>query len=74
MVRETNGIAEQSGLDERWWADSMKCHCDLRNDQDLLADGKAPCEWRFKRPVIPFGSMVEHHPISAKDRQGSPIW
>ena len=32
---------------------------------------KTPCERRFgepfKGPVIPFASMVEYHPISAKD-------
>ena len=54
---ETNGIAEravcrvkegtsavllQSGLDEKWWADSMEGYCYLRNMQDLLSDGKAP--------------------------------
>ena len=52
---ETNGIDEravrrikegtsvvplQSGLDEKWWADSMECYCYLRKVQDLLADGK----------------------------------
>ena len=52
---ETNGIAEravrrakegtsavllQSGLDERWWSDSMECYCYLRNIQDILGDGK----------------------------------
>ena len=52
---ETNGIAErakrrakegtsavllQSGLDDKWWSDSMECYCYLRNVQDLLADGK----------------------------------
>ena len=83
---ETHGIAEraarrikertpavllQSGLDEKWWADSMECHCYLRNIQDLLSDGKTPCERRFgipfNGPVIPFGAMVQYHPISAKD-------
>ena len=58
---ETNGIAErvvrrieegtsavllQSGLDEKWWADSMECYCYLRNIQDLLSDGKTPFEGR----------------------------
>ena len=62
---ETNGIAEravrrvkegasaevlQSGLDERWWSDSMECYCYLRNVQDLLADGKTPYERRFGEP------------------------
>ena len=52
---ETNGIAErtvrrikegtsavlwQSGLDEKWWTDSMECFTYLRNVTDLLSDGK----------------------------------
>ena len=56
---ETNGIAEravrrikegssavhlQSGLDEKWWVDSLECCCYLRNVQDLLADGKIRME------------------------------
>ena len=49
----------------------MECYCYLRNIQDLLSDGKAPFERRFGEPcngpVIPFGAMVEYHPISAKD-------
>ena len=58
---ETNGIAEravrrvkegtyavllQSGLDENWWADSIKCCTYLRNVTDLLSDGKTPYERR----------------------------
>ena len=54
---ETNGIAEravrrikedtsavlmQSGVGEKWWADSMDCYCYLRNVTDLLSDGKKP--------------------------------
>ena len=65
---ETNGIAEravrrvqegtsvvllQSGLNESWWADSMECYTSLRNNQDLLSDGKTP-----------YG-VLEHH---LKDR------
>ena len=34
--------------------------------------GKTPYEKRFgqpfKGPIIPFGSMVEYHPITAKDQ------
>ena len=49
----------------------MECDCYLRNIQDLLSDGKTPCERRFgmpfNGPVIPFGAMVEYHHISAKD-------
>ena len=39
---------------------------------DLLSDGKTPFERRFgqpfKGPIIPFGSLVEYHPITAKDQ------
>ena len=42
----------------------------LRSIQDLLSDGKTPYERRFgepfKGPIIPFGSLVEYFPISAK--------
>ena len=84
---ETHGIAEravrrikegtsaelpQSGLDEKWWADSVECYCHLRNVQDLLADGKTPYESRFeepfKGPTVPFGAMVEYYPISSRDQ------
>ena len=83
---ETNGIAEravrrvkegtsavllQSGLDEKWWADSMECYTYLRNVQDLLSNGKTPNERRigkpFKGPIISFGPLVEFHLITAKD-------
>ena len=49
----------------------MECYTYLRNVQDLLSDGKTPYERRFvepfKAPVIPFGSLVEYHPVSAND-------
>ena len=67
----TSAVLLQSGLDENWWADSMECYTYLRNIQDLLSDGKTPYERRFGKPfegpVIPFGSLVEYHPITAKD-------
>ena len=67
----TSAVLLQSGLDEQWWADSVEYKTYLRNVQDLLSDGKTPHEWRFgmsfNGPVIPFGAMVEYHPISAKD-------
>ena len=67
----TSAVLLQSGLDEKWWADSMECYCYLRNIQDLLSDGKTPYERRFGKPfegpIIPFGSLVEYYPISAKD-------
>ena len=44
----------------------------LRNVTDLLSDGKTPYERRFgqpfKGPIIPFGSLVEYHLITAKDQ------
>ena len=68
----TSAVLLQSGLDEKWWAESMECFSYLRNIQDLLSDGKTPYERRFgepfKRPIIPSGSLVEYHPISAKDQ------
>ena len=68
----TSAEVLQSGLDENWWADSLECNTYLRNTQDLLSDGKTPYERRFgkpiKGPIIPFGSLVEYHPITAKDQ------
>ena len=50
----------------------MECHTYLRNVTDLLSDGKTPYERRFGQPfngpIIPFGSLVEYHPITAKDQ------
>ena len=91
---ETNGIAEravrrikegtsavllQSGLDEKWWADSMDCSFYLRNIQDLLSDGKTPYERRFREPcqgpITPFGSLVEYDPIFCERPVKNPsIW
>ena len=48
----------------------MECHTYLRNVTDLLSGGKTPYERRFgqsfKGPTIPFGSLVEYHPLTAK--------
>ena len=50
----------------------MECYSCLRNVTDLLSDGKTLYERRFGQPVngpiIPFGSLVEYHPITAKDQ------
>ena len=50
----------------------MECYTYLRNVTDLLSDGKTPYERRFgeprKGPIIPLGSLVEYHPILAKDQ------
>ena len=68
----TSAVFLQSGLDEKWWADSMECYCYLRNLQDLLSFGKTPYEPRFSEPfqgpISPFESMVEYYPISARDQ------
>ena len=68
----TPAVLLQSGLNESWWADSMECYTYLRNVTDLLSDGKTPYERRFGQPfqgpIIPFGSLVEYYPISAKDQ------
>ena len=68
----TSAVLLQSGLDANWWADSMESCCHLRNVTDLLSVGKTPYERRFgkpkKGPIIPFGSLVEYYPISAKDQ------
>ena len=68
----TSAVLLQSGLDEKWWADSMECYTCLRNVTDLLSDGKTPYERRFgqpfKGPIIPFGSLVEYHPVTLKDQ------
>ena len=67
----TSAVLLQSGLTENWWADSMECYTYLRNVTDLLSDGKTPYERRFgqpfKGPIIPFGSTIEYHLISARD-------
>ena len=68
----TSAVLLQSALNESWWADSMECFSYLRNVTDLLSDGKTPYERRFgqpfKGPIIPFGSLVEYHPITSKDQ------
>ena len=68
----TSAVLLQSGLNESWRADSMECYTYLRNVTDLLSDGKTPYERRFgqsfKGPIIPLGSLVEYHPITAKDQ------
>ena len=62
----TSSVLLQSGLDEKWSADSMECYCYLRNIEDLLSDGKTPSERRFGKPlngpVVRFGAMIEISP------------
>ena len=60
----------QTGLGEKWWADSMECYCYLRNIQDLLSFEKRPYERRFgipfNGPVIPFGCKCGISPYFCK--------
>ena len=73
----TSAVLLQSGLNENWWADSMECYTYLRNVTDLSSDEKTPYERRFgqpfKGPIIPFGSLVECHSITAKDQSGKKV-
>ena len=68
----TSAVLLQSGLNESWWADSVECYTYLRHVTDLLSDGKTPYErpfgQPFEGPIIPIGSLVEYHPITAKDQ------
>ena len=72
VMEGTSAVLLQSGLNESWWADSMECYTYLRNVTDLLSDGKTPFEslgnQPFNGPIIPFCSLVEYHPITAKDQ------
>ena len=72
VMEGTSAVLLQSGLNESWFADSLECYTYLRNVTDLLSDGKTPYERRFGQPfngpIIPFGSLVEYYPITAKDQ------
>ena len=57
----------------------MECYTYLRNVTYLLSDGMTPNERRFGQPfngpIVPFGSLVEYHPITAKGPVKNPsIW
>ena len=68
----TSAVLLQSGLNENWWADSMECFpiCETFKISYLME--RRPMKKRFgkpcKGPIIPFGSLVEYHPITAKDQ------
>ena len=51
----------------------MECYCYLQNVQDPLADGKTPYGRQFGKPFkglkIPFGAMVDCHPVSPRDQE-----
>ena len=57
---------------KNWWADSTECCCFCETSKTSWRIGKLPLERRFgepfKGPIIPFGAMVEYHPISTRDQ------
>ena len=69
----TSAALLQSGLGDEWWAGSVECYCFLRNIQDLFLEERTQRERLFgipfNGPVMPFGAMVEYHPISSKNRR-----
>ena len=69
IKERTSAVLLQSGLDEKWWADSMEFYCCLRNIQDLLSDGKTPYERRFgmsfQRSSCPVWSKFLGYVLSA---------
>ena len=62
----TSAVLLQSGLDEKWWADSVECYCYLRNVQDWKTPYERRFEETFKGSVTLFESMIEYHPNSAQ--------
>ena len=62
MKEGTSAVLLQSGLDEKWWAESMECNCLGRHPM------KGGSEIPFNLPVFPFGAVVDYHPIFAKNQ------
>ena len=65
----TSAVLLQSGLNEKWWADSMECFTICETFKISCLTGKLHTKGVFgvplKGPVIPFGSLVEYYPSSA---------
>ena len=70
----TSAVLLQLGLDENWWGRFHgMLYLSAKTSTDLLSDGKTPFERTFwanhlKGPIVPFGSLVEYYPVSAKDQ------
>ena len=66
----TSAVLLQSGLNENWRTDSLECYSYVSNVTYLFSDGKTSYERRFGQPfngpIIPFCSLVEYHPVTAK--------
>ena len=72
-VKEGTAVAlVQSALPEEWWVCVMERRCSLRNVHDKVADVKTAFEKRLGKtidgPSIPCGTLVEHIPVTAKDK------
>ena len=67
----TFAVLLQPGLNENWWADTMECYCICERIKISCLMGRHHMRggsgYHFDGPVIPFGALVEYHPISAKD-------
>ena len=50
MKEGTPAVLLQSGLGERWWAESIECYCYLRDVGHQLSDGNTPYKRRFGVP------------------------
>ena len=68
----TSAVLLQSGLNESWWqilwnvtpiceTSQIYCLMGRRPTKDVLGN-------HLKRPIIPFGSLVEYYPFTAKDQ------
>ena len=54
IKKGTSAVLLQSGLDEKWWADSMECSCYLRNIQDHPISAKDLSRLhQFGKKVLP---------------------
>ena len=57
---------------------SMECYCFLRRSSRFLGRWRKFSDRRFgepfNAPIIPFGALVEYHPISARDQSRDQDW
>ena len=75
----TSAVLLQSGLNEKWWSDSLKCYYYLQNVQNLLTDGKSQYELRsgesLKGPIVLFDALIGYLPkLREKQSMSSSIW
>ena len=67
----TSAVLLQSGLNESWWADSRNVTPICETSQIYYLMGRRPMKHvlgNHLKDIIPFGSLVEYHPITAKDQ------